>query len=294
MPREPHIIRSSDVFQESDGFPLQVYRLENHGAGRLHTHEFHELVVIFDGSGTHLTTHGDSPIGAGDVYLMRGAMAHGYADTRGVRLVNILFRPQPLALPLQHLNDLPGCHALFRIEPRLRATGQARQQLQLTELQLTTAAQHIAAIEEELDARTAGYRFAACTHLMNLLTYLSRCYDESQLPEQRPLMRLGKVLGHMENHRGQDVNMPMLAELAGMSESTLTRRFRKVMGRSPIEHLIRLRMERARQLLASPDLNITEVAQECGFTDSNYFSRRFRSATGQSPRDYRARLEHKV
>lgn len=292
MPENPHIIRSSDVFREPDSFPLSVYRHENHGAGQLHAHEFHELVVLFGGSGTHITSFGAHPLKTGDVFLFRGDMVHGYADTRNVSLVNILFQPNQLALPLHHLNDLPGYHALFRIEPRLRAAGRVQHQLQLTEVQLTTAARHIAAIEEELNIRTPGYRFAACTHLMNLLTYLSRCYDQSQLPEQRPLMRLGEVLGYMEIHRAQDIRMPMLAAMAGMSESTLTRRFRKVMGRSPIEHLIRLRIERARHLLASPDLNITEIAHECGFADSNYFSRCFRSTTGVSPRDYRARLVH--
>jgi len=48
------------------------------------------------------------------------------------------------------------------------------------------------------------------------------------------------------------------------------------------------------ELNAQPDLSIGEVAHACGISDSNYFSRRFRTASRQSPRDYRARLVHGV
>ena len=283
-----HRIRSCEVFSAPGGFPLTVQRVEDHGAGRLHTHEFHELVVLLDGAGTHRTDHGDYPLRTGDVFMVRGAMGHGYADTQSMKLINILFQPGPLALPLQHLNDLPGYHALFRIEPKLRASDRFRRRLHLTQEQLAVAARHIAAIEVELDAARPGYRFAACTHLMSLLGYLSRCYADTSHPRQRPLMRLGEVLSYMESHLEQDISTHQLVRIAGMSESTLARRFRKVLGRSPVDHLIRLRMDRARRLLRDADMNITEVALACGFADSNYFSRRFKAAEGRTPRAYRA------
>ena len=282
-----HKISSAEVFKDDVRFPLSVQRHENHSAGLVHSHEFHELVVLMGGAGTHITDRGDYALRAGDVFLVRGTMAHGYTDTQYMKLINILFQPQKLGLPLQHLNDLPGYHALFRIEPKMRAADRFRQRLTLSDAQLTIAARHIAMLEAELQGRKPGYRFSACLHLMNLLAFLSHCYDGTRHPKQRQLMRLGEVLSFMESQLENKMSVAELADMAGMSESTLTRRFRDVLGRSPVEHLMRLRIDRARELLQNPDLNITEVALACGFTDSNYFSRCFKATTGYSPKGFR-------
>jgi AraC-like DNA-binding protein len=74
-----------------------------------------------------------------------------------------------------------------------------------------------------------------------------------------------------------------------MSESTLMRTFQRVMKRSPIDHVIRVRVSRACDLLRQPEARITEVAFETGFQDSNYFARQFKKIAGVTPREFRAR-----
>jgi AraC family L-rhamnose operon transcriptional activator RhaR/AraC family L-rhamnose operon regulatory protein RhaS len=59
------------------------------------------------------------------------------------------------------------------------------------------------------------------------------------------------------------------------------------MGRSPIDHLLHVRIQKATELLAGSDRTITDIAFDCGFTDSNYFTRQFRKTTGHSPSEYR-------
>ena len=61
------------------------------------------------------------------------------------------------------------------------------------------------------------------------------------------------------------------------------------MGFSPTDYLIRSRIRRAEAILLGEGktISITDVADRCGFNDSNYFSRQFRRVVGQSPRDYR-------
>jgi transcriptional regulator GlxA family with amidase domain len=74
-----------------------------------------------------------------------------------------------------------------------------------------------------------------------------------------------------------------------MSESSLVRAFKSVMGRPPMEHVIKVRVTRAAELLTKTDLKITDVAFRCGFSDSNYFSRQFKQVMNASPREYRKR-----
>lgn len=78
-----------------------------------------------------------------------------------------------------------------------------------------------------------------------------------------------------------------MADLASMSESSLTRAFKKYTGYSPGNYLIRLRIKKAETLLQREDQRISEVGSSVGFRDSNYFSRQFHRINGLTPRQYR-------
>ncbi len=56
----------------------------------------------------------------------------------------------------------------------------------------------------------------------------------------------------------------------------------------PIDDLIGLRIQASLELLAGGELNITEIAARCGFSDSHYFARQFRRRMGLSSREFRA------
>ena len=284
-------IRSTSVFADKS-FPLACMRIEDHAASPIHTHEFHELVVILTGHGRHVTDQEEYPIDAGDVFLVRGNMAHGYAKTDRMTLVNVMFDPKRLEIPMGLLRDLPGYQALFHVEPRLRDYGGFRSRLRVTEEELAEVAGQIARLQQELKRRDPGYRFQACAHLMSLIGFVSRCYSRSDRHIDRPLLRMGEVLSHIDRHYRERITLRQLVRVAKMSESTLMRTFRRVLGRSPIEHVIRIRVVKAAELLRQGDMRVTEAAFACGFSDSNYFSRQFRQVMGVSPRDYRTRYLH--
>jgi len=273
-------------FPESD-FRLRVMRIKSHGAGRMHAHDFHELVLVLGGSARHMTTQGSYAISAGDVFLLRGNMAHGYRDPHRLMIVNILFDPDNLNLPVEDLRQLPGYHALFSIEPVMRSRNRFRGRLRLATDQLARASQLATMLDNELKERPKGYRFLARAHLMHLIGFLSRCYSNFETAEHRSLLALGEVLSYIERHYPERITTERLAEMASMSESSLNRAFHKVTGRSPIAYVLDVRVAKATRLLRDSDLSVTEVAYRCGFNDSNYFSRQFRKAMGTSPRKYR-------
>jgi len=75
-----------------------------------------------------------------------------------------------------------------------------------------------------------------------------------------------------------------------MSERNLRRVFSHAVGMPPSRYIQQIRIAHATSLLESTQRSITEIAFDCGFEDSNYFSRQFQSVMKLSPRAYRKQL----
>jgi len=75
----------------------------------------------------------------------------------------------------------------------------------------------------------------------------------------------------------------ILSKIFAMSESHLSRKFKYITGIGINEFITHVRMTNAEKLLRDKTLSITEVAQQCGYNDSNYFSTVFKKFKGISP-----------
>jgi transcriptional regulator GlxA family with amidase domain len=183
------------------------------------------------------------------------------------------------------LGALPGYHALFEIEPRLRQREHFKNRLKLPVEELGQFLNIVAELENELVARNPGYRFMATAHFERLLGFISRAYADVSKPVARPVTQISEVLACLERHYAEPLAVEDLAKVAGMSPTSLFRLFKEIMGRSPIDYLIRLRIDKAGQMLRRGGMRVGEVSGAVGFNDSNYFARQFRRITGRSPRE---------
>jgi AraC-like DNA-binding protein len=99
--------------------------------------------------------------------------------------------------------------------------------------------------------------------------------------------RVKVVIDFMNTNLHRRLSLSELAKLANLSVSHLSRLFRTETTLSPWEYLIRLRMVRARELLATTLLSVKEVMAAAGYDSKSHFSRHFRRAFGVSPSEYR-------
>jgi AraC family transcriptional regulator of arabinose operon len=83
-----------------------------------------------------------------------------------------------------------------------------------------------------------------------------------------------------------------VARMIGINRSYLTAIFKKKMGVSPQEYLMRCRMEHARAMLAESNLPVQDIAQRIGYENAMTFSRIFKIYYGLSPRNYRLDLQN--
>lgn len=271
---------------EYGNFPLVIRRMNPQLPTHFHFHEFMELVCIESGQGIHFTGTESYPITAGDVFVIRKHDAHGYSNTSNLRLINILFYPEKLALPLKELENLRGYHALFETKRRSREFYGLKNHLRLDLKQLTHMESLIGALEQELKDRGEGFSFMAKGLLMQITCILSRYYEDRRMLTRLPLARISNAVAHIEANYAKPIRLADLAATVHMSLSNLYRDFKSATGFSPIEYLIRLRVMRGAELLRQGELNVTETAFQTGFNDSNYFSRKFREIMGINPRQF--------
>ncbi len=93
----------------------------------------------------------------------------------------------------------------------------------------------------------------------------------------------------------QNVTRPLsvseVADAVPVGRRTLERKFRQAFGRTPLEEIRLLRIEKVKELLATTDLPISQVADRTGFSTPEHMTNTFRRVVGQSPLRYRKKLQ---
>lgn len=147
------------------------------------------------------------------------------------------------------------------------------------------------------DGETVGYRAAELlTDLMNgkqaptepfLVAprglVLRQSSDELMIGDGLVVRALRLIReGALEN-----LTVAELSSRLSVSRSTLERRMKKAIGRSPKAEILRLRFRRVEELLRSSNLTIEVIAERCGFQHAHYLQTAFRERYGQTPTQYR-------
>jgi AraC-like DNA-binding protein len=104
------------------------------------------------------------------------------------------------------------------------------------------------------------------------------------------VVHLRRARDLMDTRYADPLDLDDLASEAGFSRYHFAREFRAAFGETPGAYLSRRRVERAKDLLASANLTVTEICMVVGFTSLGSFSRRFTELVGCSPSEYRRRM----
>ena len=268
-------------------FPLFVSEIAEHGDRELHLHDFHELVFVTGGRALHFTESEEYPVRKGDVFLVPPLRRHGYRDSRELSLVNLLFQPERMRLPLWDLPETPGWQLLFNPEPEGENT--LRRHLHLDEDTLAGVLNKVDALRDAAADRQPGHRFRTVTLFMDLLSHLTGYFSSAETvrQEHRGAFNFEQILNFLELNYARKLTIRELGKRFFLSDSKLYRNFMLRTGRSPQRFLIDVRLSHAKNMLLNTELPVTAVADACGFYDSNHFARVFRERCGMTPGAYR-------
>ena len=152
-------------------------------------------------------------------------------------------------------------------------------------------------LADELRAADAGHELIVAALIEQILIQLLRRYASIRRTDELELSRAGLVdrrirraVELMHAHLSDELPLEELAAAAYLSPFHFARLFKKLTGLPPHAYLAALRIERARTLLATTDLSITEIAARVGYANSSHFGKAFRQFNGLTPRAFRAAL----
>ncbi|GGG62612.1 AraC family transcriptional regulator [Paenibacillus radicis (ex Gao et al. 2016)] len=99
---------------------------------------------------------------------------------------------------------------------------------------------------------------------------------------------LERAIQYMSERLSDVITLPELAAHTGLSKQHLIFMFNQETGFPPIEYFLRMKMQKAGQLLSLTSLTVKEIAASVGVSDPYYFSRLFKKRMGASPTEYRS------
>lgn len=110
--------------------------------------------------------------------------------------------------------------------------------------------------------------------------------EKIHLPASSSIEKAETVLKYIENHLSENLTIEELAKLVHFHPNYFIHFFKSIFGLSPIQYINKMRIEKAKLLLTTTDMTVTEIASSVGI-QLYYFSRSFKNNTGYSPSVFR-------
>jgi AraC-like DNA-binding protein len=131
-------------------------------------------------------------------------------------------------------------------------------------------------------------------HISQTVRYLLSTIGSTAIKSQQDAKRehyLERALQYMNENLNASITLASVARCAGLSKPHLIHLFKQTVGYSPIDYFLRMKIQRASQLLDLTDLSLKEISLTIGMEDPYYFSRMFKKIMGHSPTAYRRILK---
>ena len=253
-------------------------------AGPMHWHPYCEIATAQSGVLDCQVGQTHTILEPGDSIFVNQNMLHGIRQVSGaapdplpiIIFSGTLIAPENSAIYQKYIQPILACSALpfvvFRHDHAL--WNDVRQQ--------------ISAAYCAMRERPHCYELLVQRSICRVWEAIVRNFDslpksEASRVQLNTQVRLQKMLSYIYENYARTVTLAEIAGAAHISRSEAGRCFQAYLGCSPMEALIRYRLQTAQRLLQQTTLTLQQISFSCGFHSVNYFSRQFRKRYGYSP-----------
>jgi two-component system response regulator YesN len=144
--------------------------------------------------------------------------------------------------------------------------------------------EHVAWIEQILSAHDFE---ELCRTVRNVLDeFMNRIFLQGYNRSNRQVQR---ILDYISDRYTEKITLDDIAENIGLSRFRVAHLIKEVTGKTVLQHIRQLRIQKAVELLEQTDRSYSDIAYDLGFSDQSYFTRQFREVVGTTPARYRNR-----
>ena len=144
---------------------------------------------------------------------------------------------------------------------------------------------------DEYLAKDVCYKLPIRANIYLMMTSLLRYYcgskDESDKMIYHNVLRMRLVITYISEHYCEKIYVEKLSDMINVSPDYFTKMFKTSIGKTPLEYINGLRVNKAMELLYTTKKSMAEIADEIGFCNPNYFHKIFKQYIDQSPLAYR-------
>lgn len=266
-------------------FAIKYCRTEN---GYLHSHDYMELLYIYSGEGRYEIDGCSYEVHTGNLLLINPGILHANIVTNPQNPLTIF----ALGLCDVHFTDMKPNHITFENQTCvLDTTADLRNHI-------TTIFFHMLAEKEQ---HFPGKYDMMKLYLSQILLYIIRAYKKKPDAWSAPAFTSHRrhhvvqtIMDYIKQHYAEKISLDGIASNMYLSPIYISKIFKEETGEAPIQYLIKVRLEKAVQLMQeAPELSIREIAQAVGYEDAYHFSKIFKRHMKKAPREYRKHLsEH--
>lgn len=238
----------------------------------MHYHDFYEINIVTNGTGCHYIGDMAIPLICGEIFVIPPGVLHGYYCEKQLDVCHIILKSDFMKMYGEQLSAVPGYSALFEIEPYLRQVYDDNPIVRFNEKKLSWLKRELSDI---MSADTDEYISYRAIQVLHLIADMCR-YTQSQRNHQsinEKHQDILTVLEYIQNNYSEHISIETLMKIVNMSRPTLHRHFKDVTKTTPLEYIIKCRVNAAQALLAQGELSRTEIAQRCGFFDTSHMSK---------------------
>lgn len=287
MAKQKKVITEFRSYQLQVDFPVLLltgnqWKISDVPSGNLHFHNCLEIGLCHEGEGTLIIQKEPYHFSKGDITCIARNIPHTTYSASGTnsRWSYLFVDPQELLDPLT-VGYASQMSALVKElnTARLIPAGSC-----------STAAFYLDQICIGIQDKPLNYQLKVRTDLLSFFIELTNHFsavDDAAVHSDASTLAIVPALDYIKQNYMVSFSMDYLAELCGLSPTHFRRIFNLAMGKSPLEYLNTVRINKACYLLRSTEDSILNISEDVGFHSISSFNRYFSRMVGMSPREYR-------
>ena len=250
-----------------------------------------EIVQVLDGKAEFFIGTEHFSAETGDFVFIPANITHRFESEGYFSLRGLVFESSILEENMAHFDT--EILYMFHVQSRNRIAPLGKEHPIYPILK-----QYMAESYEEFAAKDVCYKLPIRANIYLMMTAYLRHYcgskDESEKMVYHNVLRLRPVMEYIDQHYKDKIYIEELADKLMVSADYFTKMFKESIGKTPIDYINGLRINRALELLENPALSVAAVAEEIGFCNPNYFHKIFKQYMEVSPIVYRKSLSVKA